>query len=35
MLLIPARFVIDSSGIVRAFDADPDYMARPEPAEGP
>jgi peroxiredoxin len=32
-LPIPARFVIDSSGTVRAADADPDYMVRPEPTE--
>ena len=30
-LPMPARFVIDSSGIVRAVDADPDYTRRPEP----
>ena len=32
-LPMPARFVIDSSGTVRAADADPDYTVRPEPAE--
>lgn len=30
-LPMPARFVIDSSGIVRAVDVDPDYRYRPEP----
>lgn len=30
-LPIPARFVIDKQGIVRAVDADPDYTVRPEP----
>jgi peroxiredoxin len=32
-LPMPARFVIDRSGIVRAVDADPDYTVRPEPAD--
>ncbi len=32
-LPLPARFVIDSSGTVRAADFDPDYTTRPEPAE--
>ena len=32
-LPMPARFVIDSSGTVRAVDVDPDYTVRPEPAE--
>jgi len=32
-LPVPARVVIDSSGIVRAIDADPDYTRRPEPAK--
>lgn len=31
-LPIPARFVIDRDGIVRAVDADPDYTRRSEPA---
>jgi peroxiredoxin len=31
-LPIPARFVIDRAGIIRAVDADPDYTKRPEPA---
>ncbi len=31
-LPIPARFVIDVAGIIRAVDADPDYTRRPEPA---
>lgn len=32
-LPIPARFVVDRSGIVRAIDADPDYTTRSEPEE--
>ena len=32
-LPIPARFVIDHQGVVRAVDADPDYTRRTEPAE--
>ena len=32
-LPVPARFVIDRHGIVRAVDADPDYTRRPEPAQ--
>jgi peroxiredoxin len=32
-LPIPARFVVDRTGIVRAADADPDYTRRPEPAQ--
>jgi peroxiredoxin len=32
-LPVPARFVIDRQGIVRAVDADPDYTRRPEPAQ--
>ena len=32
-LPIPARFVIDRRGIIRAADADPDYTRRPEPSE--
>ncbi len=31
-LPIPARFVIDRRGIIRAIDADPDYTRRSEPA---
>lgn len=31
-LPIPARFVIDRQGLVRAVDADPDYRRRSEPA---
>jgi peroxiredoxin len=31
-LPIPARFVIDRAGVIRAVDADPDYTRRPEPA---
>jgi peroxiredoxin len=32
-LPMPARFVIDARGIVRAVDVDPDYRYRPEPAK--
>jgi peroxiredoxin len=32
-LPIPARFVIDRGGTIRAVDADPDYTRRPEPAQ--
>jgi peroxiredoxin len=32
-LPVPARFVIDGTGIIRAADADPDYTRRPEPAQ--
>ena len=32
-LPIPARFVIDRLGMIRAADADPDYTRRPEPAQ--
>jgi peroxiredoxin len=31
-LPIPARFVIDRPGVIRAVDADPDYTRRSEPA---
>ena len=31
-LPMPARFVIDRAGIIRAVDADPDYTRRSEPA---
>lgn len=31
-LPMPARFVIDRAGVIRAADADPDYTRRPEPA---
>ena len=30
-LPMPARFVVDRGGIVRAADVDPDYERRPEP----
>jgi peroxiredoxin len=30
-LPMPARFVIDRAGIIRAADVDPDYTVRPEP----
>ncbi len=30
-LPMPARFVIDRGGVVRAADVDPDYTVRPEP----
>ena len=29
-LPMPARFVIDQTGVVRAADVDPDYTVRPE-----
>lgn len=32
-LPVPARFVIDRTGIIRAADADPDYTRRPEPSK--
>ena len=32
-LPIPARIVVDRSGIVRAADIDPDYTQRPEPSK--
>ena len=32
-LPVPARFVIDRQGVVRAVDADPDYTRRSEPAD--
>jgi len=32
-LPIPARFVIDGSGIIRDVKADPDYRYRPDPSE--
>ena len=32
-LPIPARFVIDPTGIIRAADSDPDYTTRPEPSD--
>ena len=32
-LPMPARFVIDSTGIVRAADVNPDYTVRSEPEE--
>ena len=31
-LPMPARFVIDRQGIIRAAESDPDYTTRPEPA---
>ena len=31
-LPVPARFVVDREGIIRAVDADPDYTRRSEPA---
>jgi peroxiredoxin len=33
VLPVPARFVIDTEGIVRSVEADPDYTHRP-PVEG-
>ena len=32
-LPLPARFVIDRSGVIRYAEADPDYTVRPEPEE--
>ncbi len=32
-LPMPARLVVDSGGIVRVADIDPDYTHRPEPAK--
>jgi peroxiredoxin len=32
-LPVPARFVIDRGGVIRAVDADPDYTRRSEPAD--
>jgi peroxiredoxin len=32
-LPIPARFVIDWNGIIRAAQSDPDYTTRPEPSD--
>lgn len=31
-LPMPARYVVDRSGIVRSAEVDPDYTVRPEPA---
>ena len=31
-LPVPARFVVDRTGVIRSVDADPDYTRRPEPA---
>ena len=33
MLPIPARFLIDPKGIIRAAESDPDYTTRPEPED--
>jgi peroxiredoxin len=30
-LPVPSRFVVDSEGIIRSVQADPDYTHRPEP----
>ena len=32
-LPIPARFLIDQAGIVRAAESDPDHTTRPEPGD--
>ena len=32
-LPMPARFVVDKTGIIRAADVDPDYTTRPEPSQ--
>ena len=31
-LPVPARFVVDRTGVIRSVDADPDYTRRSEPA---
>ena len=31
-LPMPARFVVDKTGIIRSVDVDPDYTTRPEPS---
>jgi hypothetical protein len=30
---MPGRFVVDSGGVVRTADVDPDYERRPEPQQ--
>lgn len=30
-LPMPARLVVDASGVIRSIDVDPDYTVRPEP----
>lgn len=32
-LPVPARFVVDATGIIRVVDADADYTRRPEPSK--
>lgn len=32
-LPMPARYVVDRSGIIRSADVDPDYTVRPEPSD--
>jgi peroxiredoxin len=32
-LPMPARYIIDSNGVIRAADVDADYTIRPEPSE--
>ena len=32
-LPMPARFIVDRSGVIRYAQADPDYTTRPEPDE--
>jgi peroxiredoxin len=32
-LPMPARYIIDRSGVIRHVDADPDYTVRPDPSE--
>jgi peroxiredoxin len=32
-LPMPARFVIDQGGVIRAAQSDPDYTIRPEPSD--
>ncbi len=31
-LPMPARFVVDRSGVIRSAEVDPDYTTRPEPS---
>ena len=33
LLPIPARYVIDKEGVIRAADVNADYTIRPEPSE--
>jgi hypothetical protein len=29
---MPARYVVDRSGVIRSAEVDPDYTVRPEPS---